>query len=440
MAVTGHGVAQSPYILTEPADFEFIRTRLSSHYRLGNDIDMSSYGNFTPIGNGITAAQRFTGVFNGNGFKIKNLKIRATAQFTGFITSIGANGIIENLALVNADVHSTQARTGSIVGIVISGGTLRNCYSSGEVASDSFDAGGVMGYTEGVVENCFSFCNVTSPNQTYGIGGIGSPLAARVNNCLFYGTLQSGASTTQYGAITSQIASNQSRSNYCYYDSKVIGFNNTIGIPLTTAELQNGTPFPNWNVSIWTFKEGKYPYLTSLGEPVIAVPAQKQTITVASYTEPFESYLRKSKRKVVTSATFTLPITQDIHRKLLTSCTSIVDEIVSSVVILKNANIKTHTVRSALQEISGYSQSASKAVRGIGSYIDPVASYIVIRLPEKVYEPVYAIAHFVVNPSMVQMEFNKSQLEALNNKSTADNLTGESVISHVENRTNIEVI
>ena len=437
MAVTGRGFESLPYILTEPADLNHIRTHLTSHYRLGNDIDMTGYGNFATIGALSPTGQRFSGSFDGNGFQIKGLKIRSTTTYTGLFGALTATATIKNLAIVDVDIESTQATTGVIAGVGLTNSTVENCYTSGSVNGTS-RTGGLVGNMEGTIRNCFSFANITGTDEVYGLANIGAPASAGVHYSHFYGTVE--GTSENVGAITGTRALVGDRTTYCFYDSDIAGLSNEVGTPLSSAEMKNPANFSTWSTSFWTLEEGKYPYLTTFGEPVFAAPPQKKTIKVSSHVDPIVSFLTKNRRMVVTTTSYTLPIAQDVHKKLLTSCTSIIDEITSSVILLKNAKIETHVVNSYLQELSIHSKTVAKAIRNVSSYIDPVASYVELVIPQRIGVPVYATVHFVVNPSMGQVEVNKSVIEILNNKTTADNLTGKSVISHEENRTNKEVI
>ncbi len=58
--------------ITNCAELQNIRTDLAGDYYLANDIDCSGFGNFMPIG---TSSNRFTGTFDGKGYKITHLYI-----------------------------------------------------------------------------------------------------------------------------------------------------------------------------------------------------------------------------------------------------------------------------------------------------------------------------------------------------------------------------
>lgn len=76
----GKGTVKSPYLLTNAAQVDEIRNNLSAHYKLMNNIDMSSISNFVPIG---TPNKPFTGTLQCDLDKtgkplyiIKNLQVK----------------------------------------------------------------------------------------------------------------------------------------------------------------------------------------------------------------------------------------------------------------------------------------------------------------------------------------------------------------------------
>ena len=72
--------------ITTALQLHNIRFNLGGDYVLSNDIDLSGYPNWEPIG---TLANPFTGTFNGNGHTISNLTINRPAQ-----DNVGLFGVI----------------------------------------------------------------------------------------------------------------------------------------------------------------------------------------------------------------------------------------------------------------------------------------------------------------------------------------------------------
>ena len=70
----GKGTSDNPYQITTAKQLDEVRKNLAAHYELKNEIDLSSFHNWIPIGD---SEHPFTGSFDGNGFTIKNLKINS---------------------------------------------------------------------------------------------------------------------------------------------------------------------------------------------------------------------------------------------------------------------------------------------------------------------------------------------------------------------------
>lgn len=434
---TGAGTVANPYILTTPADLDFIRTKLTSHFRLGADIDMSNYGNFTPIGAISPTTQRFTGVFDGNGYKIKGLKMIGTTTYTGFFTVVASGSVIKNLAITDAVVESSFNTTGIIAGVGLSNSLIKNCYTSGSI-NGNIVVGGIAGTMEGTIKNCFSFADVSGAERVFGIASIGGTTTAGIHYCHFYGTIDSVGDNK--GAISSVSALTLNRSTNCYYDSERTGILNEVGTPLTTEEMQNGVRFTNWDTNLWNFEQGKYPYIKILGEPTFTVPANKETITVSSFTESIVSHLERSRRKVAVSLNYTHEVSSTLSKELTASCMSIIEEIVSSVETKVNANVKAYEVKSSFLEVVGSSQRIARTIRKIGSHIDLLGSQVTVIVPVEVEKPIYAMAYFVINQTAVSQSNSKTNINYLTNKLNVNSFTNTTEITHIENATETSVI
>lgn len=73
-----------------------MRNNLSGKYILMNDIDLSGYDNWDPIGN---YGGYFEGTFDGNGFVISNLKIDRSKEDNAGLFGIAAGAEIKTLGL-----------------------------------------------------------------------------------------------------------------------------------------------------------------------------------------------------------------------------------------------------------------------------------------------------------------------------------------------------
>ena len=183
-------LAQGYTLIKTAQDLDNIRNNLSGKYILMNDIDLSSYSNWDPIGK-ISAdgsvATGFTGILDGNGYSIKNMNINDPVDiepdsFTSdaAIFKVCNNGLfsvtngaeIKNVNIENAEIYSLFC-TGGLVGTSIDS-RITNCSVTGNIVSQSV-VGGLIGATTGcTVSECYSDCDIT----TKLIGYTGLPVVA----------------------------------------------------------------------------------------------------------------------------------------------------------------------------------------------------------------------------------------------------------------------
>ncbi len=120
----------SGYTFIQTAEeFNNIRNNLNGKYVLINNIDLSSYSEWSPIG---TADAPFTGTFDGNGNTVSGLSITACNTYAGLFGY--SAGTIENVAVsgsinaVASDNENNVAYIGGIVGY--NAGTISQCLNS----------------------------------------------------------------------------------------------------------------------------------------------------------------------------------------------------------------------------------------------------------------------------------------------------------------------
>lgn len=151
-------------------DLSNIRNDLDGKFILMNDIDLSVYENWEPIG---SYNEPFSGELNGNNKTIKNLKILinsnekvAYAALFGTVTS----GKILNLALKECSIN-VKSKSDSVWGVCASGlvslgnqnSTIENCIVSGDISVNSdkkIYAGGITSRFSGTISNCCNLANI----------------------------------------------------------------------------------------------------------------------------------------------------------------------------------------------------------------------------------------------------------------------------------------
>lgn len=136
-----------------------------TQFRLIEDVDLGDKS-WTPIG-GDDAP--FNGVFDGNGHTIRGLNVPDAAS-PGLFGNLGKNGTIRNLIVRGVVTGGTQAGYGAMAtgGICsVSEGKIQNCGFYGEVTTTDEDAGllgvgAIVGYGDGSADNSWYYCTGTS--------------------------------------------------------------------------------------------------------------------------------------------------------------------------------------------------------------------------------------------------------------------------------------
>ena len=293
---------------------------------LMNDIDLSVYPNWSPIGtlnmNWSDVSRPFSGVFDGQNHTISNLT--CTSVTNGYVGLFGNfDGTVQNLILRDAQitVEGLQAAAvvcenykgqvlncamigGSVKGKGVAGGvvcynrgTVENCYATGDVTSLSGGrvcyAGGVVGYnyTEGTVQSCYAAGRVES--EKHAGGAVGGNYGT-VQNCVAL-----GQSVSAQGHAHRVVGENSSRTlsgNYAWSGVQVNGQPVTDGL----ADNENGEDilvhdgliygknaqifaWPGFDTAVWELRndqKGKLPRIRGTNaDPTLGLSAQTSTVT-----------------------------------------------------------------------------------------------------------------------------------------------------------------
>ena len=154
-----------------------------------NDIDLSSYSNWDPIGDNTAG---FTGVLDGNGYTISNLTINRPTEFNGgLFLSIGSfdgtakNVEVKNLGLENVNI-TCVGNSGGLTGSVM-GSSISNCYVTGNIATaDGQAAGGLVAAAMSCnISNSYTDCDVSGYVYVGGMVGMGQGVS--ISGCYSLG-------------------------------------------------------------------------------------------------------------------------------------------------------------------------------------------------------------------------------------------------------------
>ncbi|MDS0526067.1 fibronectin type III domain-containing protein [Clostridium sp. SHJSY1] len=137
----GKGTADDPYMVSTAEQLENMTNDLRGYYKLAKDIDLNGV-NWTPIG--INNIVPFTGVFDGNGYSIKNLSMNKLGDSNPVGLFSYLNGAtIKNLKMDNVNIlggNNTGALAGSVAGV----STIDNCSVTGTITAYG-NTGGLVG-------------------------------------------------------------------------------------------------------------------------------------------------------------------------------------------------------------------------------------------------------------------------------------------------------
>ncbi len=156
------------------ADLNAVRNELADNYIVMNNIDLSGYADWVPIGD-VTinvpydsptfTGTTYTGVFDGNGYTISNLKITSSSSNgRGLFGVIGSSDASKSATIKNVTLSSIEVSGANFVGglAAYSGcGNFYNCSVSGNL-SGTYYVGGLVGSAKGEMSTGGAFTNCSS--------------------------------------------------------------------------------------------------------------------------------------------------------------------------------------------------------------------------------------------------------------------------------------
>ena len=186
----GDGSKEDPYQIANAGQLRLVEKHMNKHFILMKDIDLRGVEDFKPIaiGSGVTRFfTRFEGVFDGNGKKIKNLRIRRPGRYAtdavGFFGVIGVNGVVKKVGLEDVDIVGKNF-LGGIVGYNF--GRIESSYVTGKVGGELV-VGGVVGFNKGKVEGSYMRGDVLGKDIQ--VGGLVGHNIGRIGNSYAAGTV-----------------------------------------------------------------------------------------------------------------------------------------------------------------------------------------------------------------------------------------------------------
>lgn len=227
------GIGESVYISQVGKYYTF---NLDSKYILKSNIELnknkyeiaedgtitfdSDAEQWTPIG---TSSAPFTGIFDGNGYKISGLYIDNTSFDNQGLFGHN-NGIIEQLT-ISGNIKGKN-NVGGIVAFNYGNGNIKNCINECNITGSQV-SGGIVGYNKGIITSCENLKNgLVYITGSYGAGGIAGRNEKTIENCKNYAYI---SGTNQIGGIVGNCdAATDVMVKKCINSGKVYG-NNVVG-------------------------------------------------------------------------------------------------------------------------------------------------------------------------------------------------------------------
>lgn len=181
---------------------------------------------------------------------VKNLTVIGTVSGSSHVGGIAAtsSGTVENCLFDGTVTTSSgSASAGGIVGRASKGNRIVNCVNTGDIKntctsySSTLNIGGIVGYTYGTVENCYSTGNVsarTDRDTNKGIGGIAGQVyaSAVLRNCYVAGAVT--GPKAGISPVVNLVASGATVENCYYLHAAGIGASTAGALQKTAEEMR----------------------------------------------------------------------------------------------------------------------------------------------------------------------------------------------------------
>jgi hypothetical protein len=214
----GSGTSADPYLIYDGFDMRTIAdfvlknmTFTNKYFKVADGVVLIDLTytklNYAPIG---SDRYYFDGIFEGNNANFKVFLDSEDSDYMALFHTVGANAKISNLTISGQVVG--RSYIGALAGRNF--GTLDNITNNATIKSfDGNNVGGITGYSEGTIRNCFNKGTVTMAG-TYA-GGIAGENAGKIYNCYNKSTVKG---STDVGGVTGR---NFNIVYYCYNTAKV---------------------------------------------------------------------------------------------------------------------------------------------------------------------------------------------------------------------------
>lgn len=270
-------------------DLDAVRDNLSGNHTLMNDLSSNTSGydelasptanggeGWQPIGYSTPAPASckasppihhgLTGTLDGQGHEICDLFINRPDGSGGLLRYLNDGGIVRNVGVVNFTVSGYNV-VGSLVGLN-EGGTIENCYSTGQVTGQAAIGGLVGRLYSGSISNSYSTGSVTGESST-GIGGLVGQQHPECTISNSYSACSVVGGSGGSGDIGGLVGDNYYVENVinCFWDTVTSGQSTSGGgTGKNTTEMQNITTFSvaGWNIIAVALNETNPAYIWNI--------------------------------------------------------------------------------------------------------------------------------------------------------------------------------
>ena len=219
----GTGTAEDPWQVKTAQQLDLMRNDLTAHYILIDDIDLSGYENWAPIGSFQPLSDKpeeaeiphpdyaFTGTFDGSGYTISNLNIDAPMSMgVGLFGCIAGtetgNAYVGNFTLENVNVSGLYL-VGGAVGLQFMNSPVSNIHLIGDnKLSGSQGIGGIVGTGFDLISDCTATADITAIGDDGACAGLiaGGTTMSSIADCEVIGgsITAEGNASWGFGAIS----------------------------------------------------------------------------------------------------------------------------------------------------------------------------------------------------------------------------------------------
>ncbi|MFB9276442.1 Ig-like domain-containing protein [Cohnella cellulosilytica] len=201
-AMEGSGTPSDPYIITDAAQFNGMRSDLNAHYKLGADIALT--GQWETIGWDADwwMYRPFTGQLDGDDHTVSGLHIATTDFFmySGLFGIVGAEAVVKNIRFEGVRIEDGSFMSqgvGTVAGELQ--GTLTNVHVGVGSVSGPNQVGGLAGLAGpgSLIGGSSSNADVSGPDpdsgaSSYNVGGLVGKLQGRIENSGSSGSVAGG--------------------------------------------------------------------------------------------------------------------------------------------------------------------------------------------------------------------------------------------------------